>query len=62
MSIAGVMVMEPDLIALDEPEASLDTRSRRRLIRLLQESDETMLIASHDFDLTCMNPDLLVLN
>ncbi len=50
ISIAGVMVMKPNLIALDEPEASLDTKSRRRLIRLLQVSNETMLIASHDME------------
>lgn len=61
ISIAGVMVMKPDLIALDEPEASLDTRSRRRLIGLLQESDETMLIASHDMEFLLDICDRIVL-
>jgi cobalt/nickel transport system ATP-binding protein len=50
ISLAGVRVMNPDIIALDEPDASLDSRSRRRLIGYVQSSDETMLIASHDLE------------
>jgi cobalt/nickel transport system ATP-binding protein len=33
------------------PSANLDIRSRRRLIRLLQSSNETTLVASHDLEL-----------
>ncbi len=50
ISLAGVMVMRPDIIALDEPDASLDSRSRRRLIDYIRSSSETMLIASHDLE------------
>jgi cobalt/nickel transport system ATP-binding protein len=51
VSIAGVLAMRPLLVMYDEPSANLDIRSRRRLIRLLQVSRETMLIASHDLEL-----------
>ena len=51
VSIAGVLAMRPRLVIYDEPNANLDIRSRRRLIRFLQASKETMLIASHDLEL-----------
>ena len=51
ISIAGVLAMRPQLVIYDEPTANLDIRSRRRLIRLLQASKETILIASHDLEL-----------
>ena len=51
VSIAGVLAMHPKLLMYDEPSANLDIRSRRRLIRLLQSSFETILVASHDLEL-----------
>ncbi|MBE0431171.1 MAG: ABC transporter ATP-binding protein [Dehalococcoidia bacterium] len=51
ISIAGVLAMRPRLLLYDEPSANLDIRSRRRLIRLLQASEQTILIASHDLEL-----------
>ncbi|MFC2050885.1 energy-coupling factor ABC transporter ATP-binding protein [Chloroflexota bacterium] len=51
VSIAGVLAMCPELLMYDEPSANLDIRSRRRLIRLLQSSGETILVASHDLEL-----------
>ena len=51
VSIAGVLAMRPRLLIYDEPSANLDIRSRRRLIRLLQTSEDTLLIASHDLEL-----------
>jgi len=51
VSIASVLAMRPELLMYDEPSANLDIRSRRRLIRLLQSSFETILVASHDLEL-----------
>jgi cobalt/nickel transport system ATP-binding protein len=48
ISIATVLAMEPEILALDEPTAGLDPRARRGLIRLLAELPQTMLISSHD--------------
>jgi cobalt/nickel transport system ATP-binding protein len=51
VSIAGVLAMQPRMIIYDEPSASLDMRARRRLIKFLQKSQETLLVASHDLEL-----------
>ncbi len=61
VSIAGVLAMRPRLLIYDEPNANLDIRSRRRLIRLLQASKETILIASHDLELILEVCDRVVL-
>ena len=61
VSIAGVLAMRPRLLIYDEPSANLDIRSRRRLIRLLQASEETILIASHDLELVLEICDRVVL-
>ena len=51
VAIASVMAMEPDILAMDEPAANLDPRSRRSLITLLKTFKHSKLIASHDLDL-----------
>ena len=51
ISIATVLVMEPSILVLDEPSAGLDPRARRKLIALLRELPQTMLVASHDMRL-----------
>ena len=61
VSIAGVLAMRPRLVVYDEPSASLDIHSRRRLIRFLQASQETILIASHDLELILEVCDRVVL-
>ncbi|HSL16850.1 MAG TPA: ABC transporter ATP-binding protein [Methylomirabilota bacterium] len=50
-SIATVLALEPRLMIYDEPSASLDIRSRRRLIQFLLASPATALVASHDLEL-----------
>jgi cobalt/nickel transport system ATP-binding protein len=51
VAIAGVLAMQPQVLALDEPSAQLDPRSRRQLIDLLKVLPLTQLIATHDLDL-----------
>ena len=51
VAIAAVMAMEPDILAMDEPAANLDPRSRRSLITLLKTFKHSKIIASHDLDL-----------
>lgn len=48
IAIATVLSMQPALLVMDEPSAGLDPRARRGLIRLLQDLDVTMLVATHD--------------
>lgn len=50
-AIAAVLTMRPALMLMDEPSSNLDPRWRRRLIKLLQSLDVTLLIASHDLAL-----------
>jgi cobalt/nickel transport system ATP-binding protein len=48
VAIATVLAMEPNLLVLDEPSASLDPRARRELLETLDRLDETMLVVTHD--------------
>ncbi len=50
-ALAGILVLEPVIIVLDEPTANLDPRARRWLIEDLSRLEEgTKVIASHDLD------------
>lgn len=50
-AIAGVLVMQPSILVMDEPNSGLDPAARRRLIHLLAGFDHTKIIATHDLDL-----------
>ncbi|MGD1865071.1 MAG: energy-coupling factor ABC transporter ATP-binding protein [Phormidesmis sp.] len=50
VAIAGILAMQPQVVLYDEPTASLDLRTRRRLISFMQKSHETLLISSHDLE------------
>ena len=54
VSIADVMVLQPQLLVLDEPTAYLDIRHTRNLIKTLKkihQNGNTLLMATHDLDL-----------
>lgn len=51
VAIATVLAMRPDVLVMDEPSASLDPLTRRRLIALLNSFEHTKIIATHDLDL-----------
>ena len=50
-ALAAVMVMDPELLAFDEPSSGLDPASRRDFIELVRKLPQTKIIASHDMDL-----------
>ena len=47
-TLATILSMRAKLLLLDEPGANLDARSRRRLIDILRQRGEAMLLATHD--------------
>ncbi|TVQ10197.1 MAG: ATP-binding cassette domain-containing protein [Leptolyngbya sp. DLM2.Bin27] len=61
VAIAGLLAMTPQIMLYDEPTASLDLRTRRRLIRFLQASSETVLISSHDLEFVLEVCDRVIL-
>ncbi|MEW6235921.1 MAG: ABC transporter ATP-binding protein [Candidatus Omnitrophota bacterium] len=51
VSLATVLAMDVEILALDEPSSALDPGARRSLIHWLNACDKTLLIATHDLDL-----------
>lgn len=50
-SIAAVLSMEPSILVLDEPSASLDSKAREHLISILKAFRHTVVLATHDLEL-----------
>jgi len=52
IALASILSADTRILALDEPSAGLDPRSRRNLIKLLKNfTDQTVLISTHDMRL-----------
>lgn len=47
-ALAGILIMNPQILLLDEPTNNLDPHHRQRVIKILQETDSAIVIASHD--------------
>ena len=50
IALAGVLAMQPDVLLLDEPSNALDDTARERLITILSNLQQSMIIISHDQD------------
>ncbi len=65
VALAGVMVMRPGILALDEPLANLDPASAQEalaMIRRLADEGKTILIIEHRVeDVLSLEPDLVML-
>ncbi len=58
VGLAGVIAMQPPLILMDEPTASLDPASTRHLIRLIRHLNShhgyTLIMVTHDINIASM--------
>ena len=64
VSIAGVLVMEPEVIIFDEPTAGLDPRHSKEFMQLLERlsiEGKTIILSTHDVDLAYSWSDRLVI-
>jgi len=48
VSLATVLAMEPDILILDEPTSGLDEATTERIVHILNKSDLTFILISHD--------------
>lgn len=66
VSLASILSMEPEILALDEPTANLDPSSRAELmtiIKKLNEEGKTIVVATHDVNAAAQTADrIYVLN
>jgi energy-coupling factor transport system ATP-binding protein len=64
VAIAGVLVMKPSVLVLDEPAAGLDPRGRREIldfiIKLRRERNITVVLATHDMEELARSADRVV--
>lgn len=51
VALAGVLIMEPEVLLLDEPTSGLDPAARRWLISYLSGLNRTMIFATHNLEL-----------
>jgi cobalt/nickel transport system ATP-binding protein len=54
VALASVLVLDPDVLLLDEPTASLDPRSQSQLVDLIQQwkgRPKTVITATHQVEL-----------
>jgi cobalt/nickel transport system ATP-binding protein len=51
VALAGILVMKPSILLLDEPSAALDPKARRSVVNILKTLDKPMIIATHDLDM-----------
>jgi len=62
-ALAAVLVMEPSILALDEPTSNLDPRNRRHLIEVVGGLPATLLLATHDLEMALsLCPRLVVMD
>ncbi len=60
-AIATVLSMDPEIITMDEPDTSLDPRSRNSLIELLKSLPQTLLIATCNMDFAARTCESVIL-
>lgn len=50
-SIAAIISIHPDIVAMDEPVSNLDHKHRRKIINWIKKSEHTIIVTSHDLEM-----------
>ncbi len=61
VSLATVLVMQPDIILMDEPSSFLDSKSKRLLIEVMSSLSQQIIFATHDLDMALDICDEIIL-
>jgi len=61
VEIASVLIYKPEVLLLDEPTAYVDGKTRRLILRILDDFDGTLIIATHELDVAEKLADKFVL-
>jgi len=51
LAIAGVLVMEPDYLVMDEPTTLLDLRNKLKIAQAIAALEQPAIVVTHDLDL-----------
>jgi len=51
LAIAGVLVMDPEYVVLDEPTTLLDLRNKLKIANAIKALEQTAIVVTHDLDL-----------
>ncbi len=61
VEIASVLVYKPEVLMLDEPTAYVDGKTRRLILKVLEDFKGTLIIATHELDVAEKLADKFVL-
>lgn len=61
VSLASVVIMEPEVLLLDEPSAFLDPKSRRNVMNIIKGLKQQIIFSTHDLDMALDLCDEIVL-
>ena len=59
VSLATLLAMEPEVLLLDEPSNALDTTTKGKLIKILNNLDLSYIMISHEFDVLSETTDVI---
>ena len=60
VAIAGILAMKPQILLLDEPTSNLDPKGRSELMKVIKDSCETIVLATHDVNIAAEIADRAV--
>lgn len=61
VEIASVLVYRPEVLLLDEPTAYVDGKTRRLILKILDDFEGTLIIATHELDVAEKLADKFIL-